>query len=247
MEDLKIQNDREPLYLVVRNKLREWVDKGVFRPGSKLPRETELANLLNISRATLREAISIAKQEGWITQIHGVGTFISQSNSAEKGLEVLESVDTFCIRQGWKCETKSLKFETIVANDILKKVLDIPTSIEVIKISRVKVINGVKAAYIEDYVPSSLIGLEEIKLKFQGSVLDMLMDRPRPKIDYAWTNIKCVSSKDKVCSYLDTDECSNLLLAEEILYNSEGTPFEYSLNYMLSSFFNFHIVRKPKY
>lgn len=49
------------------------IQLGVFREGSKLPNERELAERLNVSRATLREAISALRSAGFVTTSRGRG------------------------------------------------------------------------------------------------------------------------------------------------------------------------------
>ncbi|MEA5454747.1 FCD domain-containing protein [Sinomonas sp. JGH33] len=56
------------------------IQLGIFRPGSKLPNERELAERLNVSRATLREAISALRAAGFVstTRGRGGGTIVEQ-------------------------------------------------------------------------------------------------------------------------------------------------------------------------
>jgi GntR family transcriptional regulator len=242
--DLRIRHDRRPLYIVAKDQLREWVEKGVFKPGSKLPREVELAHLMNVSRSTLREALRIAREEGWILQKHGVGTFVSQSLASEKGLEVLESIDSLCKRRGWTCESADIVIEEREADARGAGALGIEEGVPVVYVARVKVVDGTRAAYIEDLISSQYISLDEMQHTFQGSVLDVLAARGEPEIDYAWTNISARSADERLASFLEVPVGTDLLLAEEILYDkNRGEPFEYSLNYMISGFFNFHIIR----
>ncbi|MGF6880541.1 GntR family transcriptional repressor for pyruvate dehydrogenase complex [Nocardia sp. GAS34] len=49
------------------------IQLGIFPPGSKLPNERELAERLNVSRATLREAISALRTAGFVTTTRGRG------------------------------------------------------------------------------------------------------------------------------------------------------------------------------
>ena len=50
----------------------------MFARCDKLPRETELSELLGISRTQLRDALSELDREGFITRRHGVGTVINR-------------------------------------------------------------------------------------------------------------------------------------------------------------------------
>lgn len=49
------------------------IQLGVFREGTKLPNERDLAERLNVSRATLREAISALRSAGFVTTSRGRG------------------------------------------------------------------------------------------------------------------------------------------------------------------------------
>ncbi|WP_308467278.1 FadR/GntR family transcriptional regulator [Rathayibacter soli] len=49
------------------------IQLGVFRAGSKLPNERDLSERLNVSRATLREAISALRAAGFVSTTRGRG------------------------------------------------------------------------------------------------------------------------------------------------------------------------------
>lgn len=49
------------------------IQLGVFRPGDKLPTERELAVRMNVSRSTVREAISALRAAGMVTTTRGRG------------------------------------------------------------------------------------------------------------------------------------------------------------------------------
>ena len=57
-------------------KLRQAIRNGTFPVGSKLPRGTELAGKLGVSHITLRAAFKELASEGYISSIHGRGTFV---------------------------------------------------------------------------------------------------------------------------------------------------------------------------
>ena len=49
------------------------IQLGIFRPGDRLPSERELAERLNVSRATLREAMSALRTAGFVSTSRGRG------------------------------------------------------------------------------------------------------------------------------------------------------------------------------
>jgi len=63
------------------------VEEGRYAPGSKLPNENELSQALDVSRTTLREAISFLVAQGVLEIQRGKGTFVA-SHLPDTGLDL---------------------------------------------------------------------------------------------------------------------------------------------------------------
>ena len=59
---------------ITERRLLDAVLDGTFPVGSKLPPERELAEMLGVTRPTLREALQRLSREGWIEIHHGRST-----------------------------------------------------------------------------------------------------------------------------------------------------------------------------
>lgn len=59
--------------------LRDEIQRGVFRPGERLPTEVVLGETFGVSRAVIREAIFALKQDGIVESYQGRGIFVAQS------------------------------------------------------------------------------------------------------------------------------------------------------------------------
>lgn len=70
------KNSPLPMYLQVKEKLREALFAGKFMPGDALPTEVALAEELGLSRMTVRRAIMELTAEGLFERIRGRGTFV---------------------------------------------------------------------------------------------------------------------------------------------------------------------------
>ena len=68
------------------------VDQGLYPAGSKLPNENELSREMNVSRTTLREAISFLVTQGVLEIRRGKGTFVAKE-LPNKGLDLSELAD----------------------------------------------------------------------------------------------------------------------------------------------------------
>ena len=74
----------QPRYMVVVDWVKGELSKGYLNPGDRLDSEHELAEKFSLSRQTIRHAISVLENEGYVTRIQGSGTYISDNNITDK-------------------------------------------------------------------------------------------------------------------------------------------------------------------
>ncbi len=65
--------------------IQQKILSGEYRPGQSLPSQIELSSQLGVSRATLREALSMLETLGFLSIEPGRGTFVSSSNPTQSG------------------------------------------------------------------------------------------------------------------------------------------------------------------
>lgn len=68
----------KPKYFLLMEQLRADILSGTISPGEKLPSENELAQKYSLSRHTIRKALGILEQEGYVEAFHGKGTYCSE-------------------------------------------------------------------------------------------------------------------------------------------------------------------------
>ncbi len=69
----------EPKYIKVVEWIKEQIGKKSFVPEDKIPSENELSGQFQLSRQTIRHAISVLEEEGILTRIQGSGTYVSDN------------------------------------------------------------------------------------------------------------------------------------------------------------------------
>ena len=82
------------LSVKIADQLTDMIAKRRFLPGDKLPNELELAEELQVSRTTLREALRILSTRGLVEARRGIGTFVTQSKSIHADYDVLRIQNT---------------------------------------------------------------------------------------------------------------------------------------------------------
>ena len=66
-------------YYLLMDYLKQQILTGQIKPGEKLPSENELVREFQVSRHTVRKALSILQQEEYVYALHGKGTFCSEA------------------------------------------------------------------------------------------------------------------------------------------------------------------------
>ncbi len=101
------KKDPMPLYLQLRDQLREGIASGAYPAGSRLPTEQELSARYGLGRATVRSALDQLEREGLIEKRHGVGSFVLRPAGAVS-LAPLISLSGFLRAMGLHAERRTL-------------------------------------------------------------------------------------------------------------------------------------------
>ncbi|NKC68238.1 FadR/GntR family transcriptional regulator [Vagococcus fluvialis] len=94
MKSINIQNNTISLAEQVAIELEKLIQKNEFKKGDKLPNEFELAEILNVGRGTIREAIKILSSKNVVEIKRGKGTFVVEQTGILKdplGLRFLQT------------------------------------------------------------------------------------------------------------------------------------------------------------
>ena len=116
---------KELKYYRLMEDLKEKILSGEFKTGDKLPSENELACSYQISRQTVRKALSIMENAGYIYAEHGRGTFCSElvhHNGNSKNIavittylsdyifpRVIQGIDNVLTREGYSIILKNTR------------------------------------------------------------------------------------------------------------------------------------------
>jgi len=214
-------------------------------PGERLLTEPELAKQLNVSRATLREAMRTFETQGLINRRQGSGTFVIHPTQViDTGLEVLESIETLSKRIGLPVSMGDLKIEHRNANQEDANALAIQPNDQVLYISRVIHAEGRPVAYLIDIIPEELVPVEALESGFTGSVLDLLLKLGTPTLASSRCEINAEQAKVDIAKALLIQRGDVLLRFIAYLFTNTGRVVDYSYSYFLPGYFNFHVVRR---
>jgi GntR family transcriptional regulator len=208
--------------------LAELLDQS--EPGTWLPSEPELAEQLGVSRATLREAMRSFEDRGRIERRQGVGTYV-RPQVIDAGLEELVSIERLAVRIGLEVTMGDLEIESAG---------------EQLEISRVILADRNPVAYLIDVISKDLIPERELREGFNGSVLDLLLERGVPELDFSETTIDATAAEAEIAAHLKVEPGTVLHFFEANLYDREGRIVDRSRSYFIPGIFRFHVVRRVR-
>ncbi len=96
----------QPLYEQIVEQIKAMIMQGQLQEGEMLPSVRALARDLRVSALTVKKSYDTLEQEGFITTVHGKGSFVECANQnlmlEEKKKEVEADLET-AIRKGRSC------------------------------------------------------------------------------------------------------------------------------------------------
>jgi GntR family transcriptional regulator len=227
----------------LQNELAQLINNA--EAGSRLPAEPDLAKLLGVSRATLREAMRTFEGQGLVRRRQGVGTFVvGQAKIIDTGLEVLESIETLAKKIGLPVSMGEVLVTEVLANREESEVFNIQEATPLLKVARVILADDRPVAYLTDILFKDQIPESDLLASFTGSVLDLMLRKGSPRLSKSFTDIQAVSASAEIAKKLEIQRGDVLLQFIARLYDESGHVVDYSSSYFLPGYFRFHVVRK---
>ena len=210
-----------------------------------LPSEAELSQRFEVSRATIREALAKLEHAGVIIRKHGVGTFVAPAQPViDTGLEELESLETLAERIGLKTQMSKAAIEERPASGAEADRLQLPPEEPILSVDRVIMTGKRPVAYLIDIVPLPYLRQQDLSENFNGSVLDLFLQRGQPALSHSRTNIIPIAADADLARKLKVKAGDTLLKLEAQLFARDGKVVDYSSSYFVPGHFHFHVVRR---
>lgn len=150
--------DREhplKLYLQLSEILKRNIETEEWKVGSQIPTEEELCRTYDVSKSTVRSAISKLSRDGFLQKQQGKGTFVVKKVTAEK-LNMAVSFDELMTATDEPIKT-AVTAQTIMmpVGDLSDK-LDVAPNTHLIYIRRLRFVADIAVLIQESYVPHHL-------------------------------------------------------------------------------------------
>lgn len=142
-----------PLYFQLKEAILEEMKNGNYKSDDLIPTEKELSDMFQISRTTVRQAITELVQEGWLYRIKSKGTFVSKPKINQSFIQALGSFNDQIIKSGRTPYTELLDFKIMTAPENVAEILGLQPKEKVIFIHRKRCADSDPIVMVKTYLP----------------------------------------------------------------------------------------------
>lgn len=213
---------RSLAYLRVRQSLQRMIENGDLPPGQALPSERELAELLSLSRVTVRKAIAGLADDGLLTQRHGAGTFVAD-RIVKSFSKLTGFTDDLRIR-GLKPRVKFLERSSGEVSPEEALALHLSPGARVVRLRRLRFAGDKPLALENTAVPQSILrDPKSVRLSLYDT-LERLHCRPTRALQ----RLRAVALDAGQAKLLDMDVGSPALAIERRAFLDDGRVVEFT-------------------
>ena len=233
-----LANSSSPLYKQLIMKLRSDIASGVYPVHSRIPTEQELCDTYQVSRVTVRKALTELTQEGLLKRHQGKGTFVSIPR-IRRDLRDINSFNYTCRMMHCTPSTQLLHAAVVPAmpEDYAELLLD-EENAQVVEIVRLRLADDMPVMLEFNRFPLSFSWL--LNNDLHGSLYELLHEHQFDAAQATHDISLCYASPSQA-RHLGVAAGDALLSLHEVIFDQNGRPLHTSQQYIRGDRFTFRI------
>jgi GntR family trehalose operon transcriptional repressor len=215
------------IYLQIFNDYSEKIQAGELVPGTKLPSEHDITAEYETSRETVRKALNLLAQNGYIHKVRGKGSFVLDIGRMNFPVTGLISFKEMSEKLGRSTKTHVNEVKLVPASPELARQLQIAAGEPVWKVVRSREIKGERIILDKDYFLASVV--ESLDREIAGSsIYEYLEQELQLKISYAKKEISVEEVTEEDTRLLDLYDYQHIVVVRNYVYLEDTTQFQYT-------------------
>ena len=224
------------------DELRTRIRSGDLAPGDKLPSEPELAHDRSVSRSSLRAAITMLEEEGFVARRHGSGTYVTHRPALPNDLSRNFGVSAMIASTGLHPGTAEEWCEIAPAPAPVAAALGVLDGTPVTSFRRVRTADGRRVVLATDWCRPEHLSPDELHEIGDGSVYAALEARGFV-VHHGVATLSPVNADAETALRLDVARGALLLIIDQVDTTADGVPVLVSREHHLADAFAFTVVR----
>ncbi len=214
-------------YLTIYNAIVEQIKNGEIPPQTLLPSENELKEQYDTSRETIRKALNLLSQNGYIQKVRGKGSIVIDISKFDFPVSGLVSFKELASKMGNKPKTIVNELTLIKPDGFIRQQLQLGGKDLVWKVIRTREMGGEKIILDKDYLCSDIVPslTEEI---CADSIYQYLENELNLTISFAKKEIVVVEPTQEDRNLLDLEGYHSVVVIKNYVYLDDATLFQYT-------------------
>ena len=241
--------DATPLYVQLKQDLFQQMDLGQLKPGHPIPSERSLCAKYRISRTTVRQALSEMINAGILSRKQGKGTFVIERR-VNQGLVRIVNFERTVLELGLKPSTQVLGNDVIPADIKMAKILDVPLTSQILKLTLLGKGDATPLVLYESYFPlqfgqrmaKKAAQLEKKGAPFSTYDLYERMGSVTPR-SVAQT-FEAITADDRLAAIMKVRKGLPIFMITSIFQTADQRPLEFRTALYRGDRYKFHLTRE---
>jgi GntR family transcriptional regulator, trehalose operon transcriptional repressor len=214
-------------YLQIYNTIVGQIKCGEIASNTLLPSENELKEQYDTSRETIRKALNLLSQNGYIQKVRGKGSIVIDISKFDFPVSGLVSFKELAEKMGRKPRTIVNELSLIKPDNYIKQQLQLTGKDQVWKVIRTREMGGIKIILDKDYINEKYVSslTEEI---CRDSIYQYLENELDLKISFAKKEIVVEEPTSEDRSLLDLEGFHNIVVIKNYVYLDNASLFQYT-------------------
>lgn len=220
-----------PLYYQLKTLILDQIKNGTYKSGDLIPTENDLSAMFDISRTTVRQAVTELVREGYLYRVKSKGTFVSKPKISQDVLNRYYSYDGAVKDSGQEVKLEVLKIEVVpMPQELLELGAGQPGD-QAIYLYRRRITDGMPLMRVESYLPCSKFP-DLMKADLEHSTLKALMDqKPETRVNRLKRTIEAIPASKEDIAMLEVEEGSAIQKMTTVRYNAGGEFLDIGMAY----------------
>jgi DNA-binding GntR family transcriptional regulator len=220
-----------PLYLQLKDLIIKKIENNEFPPDSQIPSEQDLCQMYDISRPTVRQAISELTNSGYLYKSKGKGTFVYGAKNVIDIKNYSGFTDSILDCQS-PSEKNIIEMTLLESREmhLLNDIFNYNSSMPVARITYLSYINNQKSEVYSlnnSYIPLNLFPEILTQLKEGKSSIDILRGKYPLIPEKSKSILEIVFADQNDSPILRVQPGQPLIKLQNILYSKSGQAVEY--------------------
>ncbi|MFB1049791.1 trehalose operon repressor [Paraliobacillus sp. JSM ZJ581] len=214
-------------YFVIYQEIAKQIEEGRWKSEQLLPSENELKDTYQTSRETIRKALNLLSQNGYIQKVRGKGSVVIPRNKYDFPVSGLVSFKELADKMGSKPKTTVEKLSLVTSTNFIKQQLQLSSNQAIWEVIRVRELEENKVIldkdfFIKDYVPHLT---EEI---CSDSIYAYLEGELGLTISFAKKEITIDEPTKEDRELLDLEGFHTIVVIKNYVYLDDASLFQYT-------------------